>query len=137
MLPQRTFRPLVGLLAAASLISSAAWAAPVKIRSVTLARRHPATPSDQTRTFASRDLTFHAVVSLDRPSSGDKVKAVWILADAGGVRNYRFAEKTLGTRHMDTLHFATTMRRPWPRGKYRLDVYMNGKRARQEYFEVR
>jgi hypothetical protein len=65
------------------------------------------------------------------------VKAAWIIADAGGVRNYRFAEKTLGTRRMDTLHFATSLQKDWPRGKYRLDIFVNGKRARQEYFEVR
>ena len=131
------FDRLLGPCLAMGLSLSPLWAAPVKVKAVALARRFPAAEADKTRTFAPRDLTFHALLTLDRPSSGDKVKAVWILADAGGVRNYRFAEKTLGTRQMDTLHFATTLRRPWPRGKYRLDVYLNGKRARQEYFEVR
>lgn len=66
------------------------------------------------------------------------MKAVWIIADAGGVKNYRFAEKTLGTaRGLDTLHFATSIKRDWPRGKYRLDLYWNGARAWQEYFEVK
>lgn len=115
----------------------AAPAKAVKVSSVALARRHPAQKGDATRTFAPTDRTFHAVVSLDRASSGDQVKAVWIIASASGVKNYRFAEKTLATSRMDTLHFATSLKRDWPRGKYRLDIYLNGHKARQEYFEVK
>lgn len=108
-----------------------------KIESVSLARRFPAQQADITRAFKPGDRTLHAIARLSGASSGDKVKAVWIIVDAGGVRNYRFAEKTLGTSRMDTLHFATSVKHDWPRGKYRLDLFWNGTRARQEYFEVK
>ena len=116
---------------------AAAQAAPTHIESVDLSRRFPAKQADVTRVFKRGDRTIHATVRLRKASSGDDVKAVWIIADAGGVKNYRFAEKTVGTRSMDTLHFATSLKRDWPRGKYRLDLFWNGARARQEYFEVR
>jgi hypothetical protein len=117
--------------------ANVAQAAPTPVKSVTLARRFPTAKSDATRVFKPGDRTFHAVVNLASASSHDKIKAVWIIADAGGVKNYRFAEKTLGVGKMDTLHFATSFKRDWPRGKYRLDVFCNGTRAGQEYFEVR
>lgn len=124
-------------LAALCLVGAAAQAAPAGIESVSLSRRFPAQKADTTRIFKPSDRTLHAIVRLHAASSGDNVKAVWIIADAGGVKNYRFAEKTVGTRSMDTLHFATSLKRDWPRGKYRLDLFWNGKRAKQEYFEVR
>lgn len=127
----------LGLTSVLCLMAAASQAAPARIESILLSRRFPARQADATRIFKPGDHTLHATVRLAAPSSGDKVKAIWIIADAGGVKNYRFAEKTLGTQSMDTLHFATSLKRDWPRGKYRLDVYWNGARARQEYFEVK
>lgn len=119
------------------LASQIAQAAPAKVTSIVLARKYPAARGDITKTFAPGERTFHAIITLERPSTGDKVKAVWIIHDAGGVKSYRFAETTLGTKRMDTLHFAASLKRPWPRGKYRIDVYVNGKWARQAFFDVK
>ncbi len=120
--------------AAAKIAAQAA----AKIAAVSLSRRFPAQRADVTRVFKPGDRTLHAIVRLAGAPSGDKVKAVWIIADAGGVKNYRFAETTLGTaRGLDTLHFATSLKRDWPRGQYRLDLFWNGARAWQEYFEVK
>ena len=124
------------LLPSVLLLPTVAGAASPKIVEVRLARSFPAAPGQSLKSFAPRDRTFHSVVRFDHAVSGEKVKAVWIVENAGGLRNYRLAEKTLSTRRMDVLHFATSIKRDWPRGKYRLDIFLNGRRAAQKYFAV-
>jgi hypothetical protein len=128
--------PNLLLLSAVCTLPALSHAAP-KIAQVRLVKKFPATPSESVHSYSPRERTFHAMVRFESALGGQKVKAVWIVEDAGGLRNYRLAEKTLSTRRMDVLHFATSIRRDWPRGKYRLDLFLDGKRAAQKYFAVR
>lgn len=119
-------------------------AAPKKVRAtradvqkVVLSKEFDGKAQEVTNEFAPTDRTLHATVTLDRVSSGDHIKIIWIIEQAGGVKNYRFARKVLTTDRTKTVHFATTFKGDWPRGKYRVDVYSNGMRSGQEYFQVK
>ena len=106
------------------------------IQSVLLCKNFDGKPQDITTQFSPTDRTLHAVVTLDQVSSGDHIKIIWIIENAGGVKNYRFARKVLTTNRTKTVHFSTVFKGNWPVGKYRVDVYSNGMRSGQAYFWV-
>ncbi len=106
------------------------------VKSVVLSKGFASKPLEITKQFSPKDAELHAVVTLDKPSSGDHIKIIWIIENAGGVRNYRFARKVVTTKNNRVVHFATTFKGDWPRGKYRVDVYSNGMRSGQAYFHV-
>jgi hypothetical protein len=116
--------------------SLAAPATRANIRSAVLSKGYNGKPVNVTQTFAPPDRTIHATVKLDRVSNGDRVKVIWFVLDAGGLRNYRLTDKTQTTQRMNQIHFATTAPRQWPRGRYRADFYINGQRQNVLTFAV-
>ena len=112
----------------------------LRITKAVLCRRYDAkarTAQEITTVFKPSDRTLRAVVELNRVTTGDQVKCVWIVVDAGGLKNYRVVETTLRTAQMNVLHFSTRLPRDWPRGKYRADIYFNERRTHQLPFIVR
>ncbi len=127
------------LLALSCSLTNHSLAAPAtraNIRSAVLSKGYNGQPVNITQTFAPSDRTIHATVKLDRVSNGDRVKVIWFVLDAGGLRNYRLTDKTQTTRRMNLIHFATTAPRQWPRGRYRADFYINGQRQNVLTFAV-
>jgi hypothetical protein len=133
---QRLKTPFLWCAMSSLVAASVAHAAPSKIESVQLSTGYNGKPINVTQTFRPTDRTIHATVKLNRVSTGDKVKAIWFVLDAGGLRNYRLTDKTQSTNRMNLIHFVTTMKAPWPRGKYRVDLYLNGQRQRMVSFVV-
>lgn len=90
-------------------------------------------------TFGSKDRALHCVVTLKKPAAGLVVRSVWIAADAAGLKDHKIVEKKLatGTRALDVFHFAARLPRPWPVGRYRVELYVNGKKDRTLNFLVR
>ena len=84
-------------------------------------------PGASTTSFAPSDRKVHVVITLNKQKAGTLVRVVWIAADAEGVKN----------KQLKTLDYTTTaadkeipgfLRWPndWPRGQYKVEVYLNG-----------
>ena len=90
-----------------------------------------------TSTFSPSDHVLHLVVVVANAPNDTKLGATWYVVDAGGHRDEKLdsASATLnGEDHIDLTLSNTTN---WPRGLYRVDVMLDGKRDRTLNFEVR
>lgn len=107
-----------------------------KISSAVLCKSYDGGPVNIVKNFKASDRVLHAVVKLDRISSGDKVKAVWVIVDTKPVKNYELLKKEMTTRRMNLIHFSASVVRDWPKGKYRTDIFLNGKLVRRLPFLI-
>lgn len=122
------------------LSAGPAAAADSPIASAVLARAYTGkTPGGVGTTFRPRDRQLHCVVTLKKPATGITVRCVWVAVDAAGLKNYTIAEKSLttGARLLDNFHFAAGLPRDWPVGRYRVELYVNGKKDRTLNFLIR
>ena len=80
-----------------------------------------------TTTFAPSDRTVHVVITLNKAKAGTQVRVVWTAADVEGTKN----------KELKTLDYTTTAfdknipgylkwSQDWPKGDYKVDVYING-----------
>ena len=123
---------LLGTLALAA--TNAAQAA--KISSVVLCKSYKDGPVNVVKNFKVSDRVLHAAVKLDRISTGDKVKAVWVIVDTKPIKNYELLKNEMTTRKMNIIHFSANVKRDWFKGKYRCDIFLNGKLVRRVPFLI-
>jgi hypothetical protein len=92
---------------------------------------------DATSTFASTDTPLHYVVTLSNAPVDTKVKAVWTIVDAGdGQYKDQKLDETLLQSGSSTLDFTLKGNQEWPKGKYKVDLYLNDTLDRSAAFEV-
>lgn len=91
---------------------------------------------NQTTIYSPAD-AFYCIVSLANAPEDTKVKAVWIAVDVAGVTaNTQILEKEL-TSGLSSLTFTLTNDNPWPAGKYKVDILLNGTAAKTVEFQVK
>ena len=82
---------------------------------------------DATTVFSTTDRTIHCVVKLKDAKSGTKMKFSWWIVDAGGDKNEKIKEIDYTTKSLENVvHGHLTLPQDWPKGKYKVDVYVNG-----------
>jgi len=81
-----------------------------------------------TTAFEPGDHTVHCVINLNKPKAGTRVRAVWVAADVEGVpKNEELKALDYTTNSFEKkVHGYLTWPRDWPKGQYRLEVYING-----------
>lgn len=90
----------------------------------------------QTSVFGANDV-FYCIVTLDNAPDDTKVKAQWTAVDVAGVAaNTPIAEKEISTG-LQTITFDLSNNGPWPVGKYKVDIVLNGKVAKTVEFQVK
>ncbi len=105
------------------------------IRSAKLSPNESGSP--ETTAFNQDDYTVYCIVELANAPSDTVVKAVWTAVDVEGVEpNFLIDEASL-TSGDATLTFDLTNNQLWPVGKYKVDLYLNGKLARTLEYQVR
>lgn len=104
----------------------------VSIESITLMNE-----DDETVTgFKSAELTQKAKVKLSEFGKA-KVKGIFTAVNAGGEKNMKILEKELETNSItNTADFTLTLDQPFPKGDYKLDVYLNDKLAKTVNYKV-
>ena len=94
-------------------------------------------------TFKPTD-TFGVLVQLTDVKEDTKVKGVWTVVDAGGMKDKKIFEKEV-TMDAETLKKATIKDRvdftlshdqPYPTGDYKFEVYLNGEAADSVEFTI-
>ena len=88
-------------------------------------------PIDPTSTFPTDQPVIHLVVTLKNAPSDTKVKAVWTAVDVGDAApsNTEIDESEFTTDGSGNVHFTLSLPSSgiWPLGKYKVDVYLDGK----------
>lgn len=84
-------------------------------------------PGDETNTFSPSDRTIHCVIKLNEAKGGTKLKFSWWIIDADGTRNEKIKDIEYTTRALENIvHAHLELPQDWPKGKYKVDVYLNG-----------
>lgn len=91
-----------------------------------------------TTTFKPTDNPFYTAVSLSNPKSTTKVKAVLTaVATADGTQNREVTETEVTTSNSENfVSFKFSLPNPWPTGKYKVDIMLDGKASQTLNFEV-
>lgn len=90
-----------------------------------------------TSTFSPADRKVYVIINLNKAKTGTEVKVVWIAEDVEGTRN----------RELKTLEYTTkafekkipgylTWADDWPKGRYKVEVYIDGNLDRTLYYDV-
>jgi hypothetical protein len=94
-------------------------------------------PGDQSSTFGPSDRTIHAVAKLKESKSGTKMKFSWWIVDAEGAKNEKIKDIDYTTKALENVvHGHLTLPRDWPKGKYKVEVYVNGSLDRTAEYNV-
>ena len=88
-------------------------------------------PGEETDTFQPTD-TIHCVVELAEPTAGANIRYSWWVVEAEGadekLRNEKIEDIEYTTKPEErVVHSHLVMPAAWPTGKYKVDVYVNGK----------
>ena len=106
--------------------------AAVDFESVTLMNEN----NEPVTSFTSAEMTQKVKVKLSEFGKS-RVKAVFTAVNAGGEKNMRILEKELETSMItNTADFTMTLDQPFPKGDYKLDVYLNDKLAKTVNYKV-
>ena len=97
-------------------------------------------PIDPTSTFPADQPVIHLVVTLKNAPSGTTVKATWTAVDVGDAApaNTMIDEAEMTMDGSGNVHFTLSLPSSgvWPVGKYKADIYLNGKLDKTVEFTV-
>ena len=98
----------------------------VSIERVYLARNYPASSADLTSQFLPADHTIHCVIEMNRAVPGTAVKFVWKTVRVADSQNEVIKTIDYTTNAGENqVHGHLTLPRDWPRGTYKIDIYIN------------
>ena len=91
------------------------------------------------------DDTFALLVYLSEAKVGTRVKAVWTLIDAGGMKNTKLLEKKIeltadaikSVKEPNRLNFGLEHDDPYPAGNYKTEIYLNDELAKTVEFKIK
>lgn len=90
-----------------------------------------------TSTFAPSDRTVYVVLNLNKAKSGTDVKVVWIAENAEGAINKQLKTVEYTTKAFEQkIPGYLTWSQDWPKGRYKVEVYINGHLDRTVYYDV-
>ena len=84
-------------------------------------------PGEETTTFAPGDHTIHCVATLNESKSGTAIKFSWWIVDADGTQDKKIKDIDYTTKTLENvIHGHLTLPQDWPKGKYKVEMYVNG-----------
>jgi hypothetical protein len=82
---------------------------------------------DHTSTFSPGDRTIHCVATLKEAKAGTEMKFSWWIVDADGTQNKKIKDIDYTTKTLENIiHGHLSLPQDWPKGKYKVEVYVNG-----------
>jgi hypothetical protein len=94
-------------------------------------------PGERTDSFAPDDRTVHCVTTLKEAKSGTQMRFSWWIVDADGSQNQKIKDIDYTTRALENVvHGHLTLPQDWPKGKYKVQVYINGDLDRTAAYTV-
>lgn len=94
--------------------------------------------SEVSNTFTQSEKKIHAYINWDNPKGGIKIKFVYIAVDAGGAKDVTIKEISMITENelQNEARGAVKPTKPLPKGKYKVDIYINDKLERSLPFTI-
>jgi len=97
------------------------------IKDMYMAKDDGGQPGEHTSTFAPGDRTIHCVATLKEAKSGTEMKFSWWIVDADGTQDKKIKDIDYTTKALENvIHGHLTLPQDWPKGKYKVQVYVNG-----------
>lgn len=90
---------------------------------------------NHTTTYA-QDAVFYAQVDLRNAPDDTKVKAAWIAVNVEDVEPGFLINETDFTSGSGLVHFNLSNTNLWPKGTYKVEIYLNDKLAKTLEFQV-
>ena len=111
--------------------------ADVYVDEIHMAKDNDGAPGDEAASFEPGDRTIHCVVKLNKAKGGTKIRFDWRAVDVkelsnGNIRTIDYTTKSFE----NSIHAHLTLPRDWPKGSYRVDVYVNGNLDKQVSYTV-
>lgn len=112
----------------------------VTIEKLTLVRDAGET-FEKVESFKPND-TLGVLVKVSDPKTDTKLKGVWTIVDAGGMKDKKIFEKEVtgdalkNAKEKNRADFTLSHDNPYPTGAYKFDVYLNGELADTVEFEI-
>jgi hypothetical protein len=95
-------------------------------------------PGASTNLFSPENRTIHCVAKLADAKSGTTLRFSWFIVDAGGSQNQKVKDIDYTTSERENVvHSNLTLPNDWPTGKYKVEVFVNGKLEKTAQFSVR
>lgn len=92
---------------------------------------------EATSTFSPSDRTVHVIINLNKAKSGTDVKVVWFADEVEGASNKELKTLEYTTKAFDRkIPGYLRWSQDWPKGRYKVEVYINGNLDRTIYYEV-
>jgi len=102
-----------------------------------MAKDKGGSPGDATNSFGPGDRTIHCVAKLAEAKAGTTMKFSWFIVDAGGSKNEKIKDIDYTTGALENIvHGHLTLPKDWPTGKYKVDVFVNGKLEQTARYSV-
>jgi hypothetical protein len=109
----------------------------VAIKELHMAKDDNGKPGQETNSFAASDRTVHCVATLKQAKSGTQMRFAWWIVDADGSQNQKIKEIDYTTRALESIvHGHLSLPQDWPKGKYKVEVYVNGDLDKTALFTV-
>jgi hypothetical protein len=87
--------------------------------------------------FAPSDTALHAVIAVSAVPPDTKITGSWIAVEAAGVKDQLIDRSEFrAIAGTTSVHFTLTNDKPWPTGRYRFDVQIEGEPLQSREFEV-
>jgi hypothetical protein len=101
--------------------------ADVYVEKISMAKDNNGDPGETTDTFAPSDHTIHCVAELNKAKKGTQIKFVWKAVDVPGRTSEEIKSIDYSTRSFENkVHAHLTLPTDWPKGKYEVEVWVNG-----------
>jgi hypothetical protein len=90
-----------------------------------------------TSTLSPSDRTVHVVINLNKAKTGTDVKVTWLADDVAGTTNKQLKTLEYTTKSAERkIPGYLTWSQDWQKGRYRVEVYIDGRLDRTVYYDV-
>jgi hypothetical protein len=134
------FSALLALATAALALSACGVSiSTANIKSAVLAKGYDNDEAvEPTNVFAPDDQTIHLAVKVANAPSDTIVKAIWYLAEVEGYEPSVIDETSITLdSFQDSIDFTLATDQTWPVGKYKVELYLDGKLDQTLEYEVK
>jgi len=101
--------------------------ADVYVNRIYMAKDNDGEPGGETSSYDPTDHTVHCIIELNKAKKGTQVRYVWMAVNVEGEKENEIKTTDYTTNSFENkVHGHLQLPRDWPKGDYRVDVYING-----------
>ena len=101
--------------------------AQVYIERIYMAKDDDGQPGEETVLYEPTDHKVHCLIYLNKARKGTEIRFIWKALDVEGAKNKELTRTDYSTNSFENkVHAHLERQYDWPRGTYRVEVYING-----------